>query len=320
VRITTQAEACDYRKRFIVLKPGFLKITDKEFKKKIGRGYRELLDCSLCPRICKVNRIKGELGFCNSDWRLKIASFNLHFGEEPPLSGHKGSGTIFFSNCNLHCRYCQNYSISQLGVGEYYSLPELAEMMLKLQSKGAHNINLVTPNHFVPHIMKALYIAKQKGLHIPIVYNTSGYDSVKTLKLISGIIDIYLVDMRYSDWRFALKYSQAKDYVKLNRDAVIEMHKQVGDLVLEDDIAKRGIIVRHLVLPEGVSGTEDILKFLSQKISKKTYISLMDQYFPCFKVLDDPILSRKITKVEYKRAKALMEKYGLETGWIQEHI
>jgi len=302
------------------MKPEFLKISDKQFENKISEGYRALLNCTLCPRECKVNRIKGEIGFCKSDWRLKIASYNLHFGEEPPISGTKGSGTIFFSNCSLHCKYCQNYSISQIGVGEYYTVRELAQMMLKLQKRGAHNINLVTPNHFIPQIIKAIYIAKGKELHIPIVYNTSGYDSVKTLKLISGIVDIYLVDMRYSDSRFSEKYSGAKDYVKVNTQALIEMHNQVGDLVLEDDIARRGIIVRHLVLPENVSGTEGVLKFINEKISRKTYISLMDQYFPCYKVLDDPILSRRITPEEYEKAKQLMEKYDFHRGWVQEHI
>jgi len=302
------------------MKPEFLKISDKQFENKISEGYRALLNCTLCPRECEVNRIKGEIGFCKSDWRLKIASYNLHFGEEPPISGTKGSGTIFFSNCSLHCKYCQNYSISQIGVGEYYTVRELAKMMLKLQKRGAHNINLVTPNHFLPQIIKATYIAKGKELHIPIVYNTSGYDSVKTLKLISGIVDIYLVDMRYSDSHFSERYSGAKDYVKVNIQALKEMHRQVGNLIVEGGVAKRGIIVRHLVLPDDVSGTEDVFKFISSEISKETYISLMDQYFPCYKVLDDPILSRRITKKEYKKAKSLMQKYGLDRGWVQEHI
>jgi len=193
-------------------------------------------------------------------------------------------------------------------------------MMLKLQMRGAHNINFVTPNHYIPQIIKAIYIAKKSGLTLPIVYNTSGYDSIKGLKLVSGIVDIYLVDMRYSEPRFSKRYSGAKDYVKVNRAALLEMYKQVGDLVLDDGIAQRGIIVRHLVLPEDASGTEDILEFLSQKISKKTYISLMDQYFPCFKVLNDPVLSRRIRVEEYEKAKSLMEKYGLERGWVQEHL
>ena len=260
------------------MEPKFLTLSDKKFKEKIGRGYRLLLDCTLCPRECKVNRIKGETGFCKSDWRVRIASFNLHFGEEPSLSGFSGSGTIFFSNCNLQCSYCQNYSISQLGVGEYYSIDKLARMMIKLQKRGAHNINLVTPN-------------------IPIVYNSSGYDSKKTLELVSGMVDIYLVDMRYSNPLYSKRYSGAKDYVKVNRAALIEMYRQVGDLVLDDGIAKRGIIVRHLVMPEDVSGTEEILRFIREKISKKTYISLMDQYFPCFKVLNDSLLSRRITRI-----------------------
>lgn len=302
------------------MEPKFSTLSDKKFKEKIREGYRLLLDCTLCPRECKVNRIKGETGFCNSDWRVRIASFNLHFGEEPPLSGFSGSGTIFFSNCNLQCSYCQNYSISQLGVGEYYSIDKLARMMVKLQKRGAHNINLVTPNHYVPQIIKAIYNAKKSGLNIPIVYNSSGYDNKKTLELVSGIVDIYLVDMRYSNPLYSKRYSGAKDYVKVNRAALIEMHRQVGDLVLDDVIAKRGIIVRHLVMPEDVSGTEEILRFIREKISKKTYISLMDQYFPCFKVLNDSLLSRRITRDEYEKARSLMEKYELERGWVQNHL
>jgi putative pyruvate formate lyase activating enzyme len=302
------------------MKPKFLSISDGEFKTKIRNGYTQLVNCSICPRECSVNRVRGEKGFCKSDWRLKIASYNLHFGEEPPLSGHRGSGTIFFSNCNLQCSYCQNYSISQLGVGEYYNLEQLSRMMLKLQEKGAHNINLVTPNHFIPQICASLLRARRGGLEIPIVYNTSGYDSIRCLKLIDGIIDIYLVDMRYGDAQWSKRYSAAEDYVDVNRVALKEMHDQVGDLVLKHGIAQRGIIVRHLVMPQNVSGSEDVFRFLSSQISKKTYISLMDQYFPCFKVLKDPVLSRRITKKEYEHARELMDSFGLERGWIQEHL
>lgn len=301
------------------IEPNFLFLSDSQFKEKIKQGYAELMDCRLCPRECGVNRIRREEGFCRSDWRLKIASYNLHFGEEPPLSGHRGSGTIFFSNCNLQCRYCQNYSISQLGVGEYYTLEQLARMMLRLQEQGAHNINLVTPNHFVPQICAAILRAKRRGLVLPIVYNTSGYDSLKSLALMHGIVDIYLVDMRYSDRKWSERYSGAEDYVMVNRTAVKEMYRQVGDLVLKHDIAQKGIIIRHLVMPDDVSGSEDIFRFLSEQISKKTYISLMDQYFPCFRVLDDPLLSRRITEEEYERARELMDTFGLERGWIQEH-
>jgi putative pyruvate formate lyase activating enzyme len=216
--------------------------------------------------------------------------------------------------------YCQNYSISQLGVGEYYTVAQIARMMLRLQEKGAHNINFVTPNHVVPQICAGIFIAKNQGLEIPIVYNTSGYDSQRCLELIDGIIDIYLVDMRYSDAKWSKQYSAAKDYVSVNRAAIKEMHRQVGDLVLNHGIAERGIIVRHLVMPENVSGTEDIFRFLSSDISRKTYISLMDQYFPCFKVLKDPILARGITSEEYERARELMDSYGLERGWVQEHL
>jgi putative pyruvate formate lyase activating enzyme len=205
-------------------------------------------------------------------------------------------------------------------VGEYYTVEQLSGMMLRLQEKGAHNINFVTPNHFVPQICAAIFRARAKGLEIPIVYNTSGYDSMRCLKLIDGLIDIYLVDMRYSNAKWSNQYSAAEDYVSVNRAALREMYRQVGDLVLNHGIAERGIIVRHLVLPENVSGTESIFQFLSKEISNKTYISLMDQYFPCFRVLKDPVLSRRITGEEYEHARELMESYGLHRGWVQEHL
>jgi len=280
-----------------------------------------LSNCSVCPRRCGVNRMKGEVGFCRSGFLPKVASYNLHFGEEPPISGSRGSGTIFFSNCNMRCVYCQNYPISQFGVGNEVEIAELADMMLSLQSRGAHNINLVTPTHFVPQILEAVGIAKKSGLSIPIVYNTSGYESVETLHLLDGVVDIYLVDMRYSDNENALRYSSCPDYVEVNRQAVLEMHRQVGDLLLDKDgVAKKGVIVRLLVLPNGISGTEDNLRFLLENVGNAVYISLMSQYFPAYRSREFPLLSRRISAEEYTRVVELLEALGFENGWVQPHL
>ena len=279
-----------------------------------------LSNCSVCPRRCGVNRMKGEVGFCRSGFLPKVASYNLHFGEAP-ISGSRGSGTIFFSNCNMRCVYCQNYPISQFGVGNEVEIAELADMMLSLQSRGAHNINLVTPTHFVPQILEAVGIAKKSGLSVPIVYNTSGYESVETLHLLDGVVDIYLVDMRYSDNENALRYSSCPDYVEVNRQAVLEMHRQVGDLLLDKGgVAKKGVIVRLLVLPNGISGTEDNLRFLLENVGNAVYISLMSQYFPAYRSREFPLLSRRISAEEYTRVVELLEALGFENGWVQPHL
>jgi putative pyruvate formate lyase activating enzyme len=249
---------------------------------------------------------------------LKIASIGPHHGEEPPLSGTKGSGTIFFSNCNLRCIFCQNYQISQEGIGYFISEEELADEMLKLQKIGCHNINLVSPTHFGPQILKTLTIAKEKGLKIPIVYNSNGYDSVEMLKLLEGHIDIYLPDIKYSDNKKALKYSGVKDYVEHNRAAIAEMFYQIGNLILDNKgIAERGIIVRHLILPDDLAGSYESLKFLAS-LSKDIWISAMSQYYPCFRAIGHPILGRKITKEEYKRVMDWIEEFGFENVLTQE--
>ena len=280
-----------------------------------------LSNCNVCPRRCGANRMKGETGFCRSGSLPRVASYNLHFGEEPPVSGTRGSGTIFFSNCNMRCVYCQNYPISQFGVGNEVEIEKLADMMLSLQSRGAHNINLVTPTHFVPQIIEAIEIAKEIGLTIPIVYNTSGYESIETLHLLDGIVDIYLVDMRYSDNENGLRYSSCPDYVEVNRQAVLEMHHQVGSLILDEDgVAKKGVIVRLLVLPNGISGTEDSLRFLFENIGDTVYISLMSQYFPAYRSREFPLLSRRISAEEYDRAVEMLEVLGFENGWVQPHL
>ena len=296
-------------------------LSQPELNERIEIAYQLLESCRVCPRECGVNRLKNDkLGFCRSGLNPIISSVSPHHGEEPPLSGTRGSGTVFFTNCNLRCVYCQNYPISQMGNGEERTPGELACQMLWLQEQGCHNLNLVTPTHFVPQILKALGIAIQRGFNLPIVYNTSGYESMETLRLLDGIIDIYLPDMRYSDNAAAMKYSIAPVYPEINRAAIKEMYRQVGNLVLDEQwIATQGLIIRHLVLPGNISGTEGVMKFLAGEISKDVSISLMSQYFPAHRAREFKELNRRITTEEYEEAYQIMLKYGLENGWVQEH-
>ncbi len=301
--------------------PRYLNITEEEFDRRIEKAYEILSPCEVCPRKCRVNRLEGEKGFCRSDEEVIVSSYNAHFGEEPPLSGNFGSGTIFFTNCNLQCVYCQNYPISQLGNGNKVSLSELAKIMLALQKRKCHNINLVTPTHFVPQIIKSIKSAIKMGLNIPVVYNTSGYESVGTLKLLDSIVDIYLPDARYADNEVARKYSSAPNYFEIVKKALKEMHQQVGDLAVDKNgIACSGLIVRHLVLPEGLSGTKEIMHFIAREISPHTYISLMAQYFPAYHAGQFPLLSRRINREEYREALQAFKEEGLENGWFQENI
>ena len=295
-------------------------ISETELQNRIEAAYALLESCRVCPHECGVNRLKNDkLGFCRSGLNPVISSVSPHHGEEPPLSGTKGSGTVFFANCNLRCMYCQNYPISQMGHGMERTPGELACQMLRLQEQGCHNLNLVTPTHFMPQILKALGIAKERGFGLPIVYNTSGYESIDSLRLLDGIVDIYLPDMRYSDDAVALKYSLAPRYPAINRAAVKEMFRQVGNLALDENgIAKSGLIIRHLVLPNGLSGTEGVMRFLAGEISPDVYISLMSQYFPAYKATEHREINRKITVEEYEEARRIMESYGLENGWVQE--
>jgi putative pyruvate formate lyase activating enzyme len=295
-------------------------ISEAELQNRIELAYQLLESCRACPRECGVNRLENDkLGFCRSGLKPVISSASAHHGEEPPLSGTRGSGTIFFANCNLRCVYCQNYPISQMGNGVERTPGELACQMLSLQDEGCHNLNLVTPTHFMPQILKALGIARERGFHLPIVYNTSGYESVEALKLLDGIVDIYLPDMRYSNERSARSFSIATDYPAVNRAAVKEMFRQVGNLALDEKgIAQRGLIIRHLILPNGQSGTRGVMKFLAEEISKDVYISLMSQYFPAYKAHDIKELARRITEEEYEEAYRVMQEYGLENGWMQE--
>jgi len=289
--------------------------------KRVEEAYSRLLNCNLCPRECRVNRLKDERGFCGSGEEPVVASWNLHRWEEPPISGTRGSGTIFFTHCTGRCLFCQNYSISQLGVGNVITTDELADIMLELQGRGAHNINLVTPTHFVPQIMSALLKAIPRGLRLPLVYNSSGYESEGTLRLLEDVVDVYLPDAKYADDSIARELSGFVEYVTHNRAALREMQRQVGDHLLLDEqgVALRGMIIRHLVLPEGMAGTGAVMRWIADYLSPHVYISIMDQYFPAYKAVGHPILGRKITPGEYESACKSLEDAGLENGWLQEH-
>ncbi|MEO0136580.1 MAG: radical SAM protein [candidate division WOR-3 bacterium] len=268
----------------------------------IDELYKRLNPCRLCPRECRVNRRTGELGNCRAGFKPKVASYHQHFGEEYCLVGRFGSGTIFFAHCNLHCVYCQNYDISQHGLGREVTIDRLAEMMLELQKLGCHNINLVTPTPWVPQIVEALSIARRQGLNIPIVYNCGGYESVETLRLLEGIIDIYMPDIKYGDNEKGKKYSDVPDYWDVVRKALKEMHRQVGDLVIENGIAKKGLLIRHLVLPNNLADTKKCLEFIAQEISRDSFVNIMDQYYPTYRANHFPELNRSITPREYMNA------------------
>lgn len=282
------------------------------FPEKIEKVYSLLESCTLCPRKCQVNRLKGEKGFCGSGLLPEVSSYNPHFGEERPLVGFHGSGTIFLTHCNLKCSFCQNYSISHLEEGRRISLERLAGMMIELQKLGCHNINFVTPSHFVPQILKALFLAIKLGLSVPLVYNTGGYDALETLKLLDGIFDIYMPDFKFSQEEVAKKYCGAADYPQVARAAFKEMHRQVGDLLLDErEIAYRGLLVRHLVLPCRLAGTQEIMRFLAQEISSNTYVNVMDQYYPCGHIPHNSPLNRRITQAEFNEAIEAAKKEGL---------
>lgn len=295
-------------------------LSQVELNQRIEAAYDLLASCRVCPRECGVNRLKDDkLGFCRSGLHPVISSVSPHHGEEPPLSGTRGSGTIFFTNCSLRCVYCQNYPISQLGNGAERTPGELACQMTWLQEQGCHNVNLVTPTHVVPQFLKALGLARERGFDLPIVYNSSGYDPVGTLKLLDGIVDIYLPDMRYGDNTAAMEYSAAPHYVEVNQAAVREMYRQVGNLVMDEKgVAQRGLIIRHLVLPDGLSGTGAVMKFLAKEISKDVYISLMSQYFPAYQAGGHQQIARRITEEEYDDAYESKMQNGLMNGWVQE--
>jgi putative pyruvate formate lyase activating enzyme len=290
-----------------------------ELLARVREGYRRLAACDLCPHRCGVNRIRGEQGRCKRGLKPRIASANLHRGEEPPISGSKGSGTIFFSGCTLACVFCQNFPISQQDTGETISTSGLAKRMLQLQKRGAHNLNLVTPSHWLPQFLAALWLAIPQGFNLPVVWNSSGYETVDALRLLDGVVSVYLPDMKYSDDAQAVELSAAPGYTAINRAAVTEMLRQVGQLQLDDDgIATQGLIVRHLVLPQGRAGSAKTLPWIAENLGQDTHIALMSQYFPAHRAATMNGISRGLTHPEYDAAVEALEDAGLENGWVQE--
>lgn len=284
----------------------------------INHLWDRLADCDLCPRNCGVNRLRGERGFCGGGTLAKVASFHPHRGEEFLLSGSQGSGTIFFSGCNMRCVYCQNYSISQRREGEDLTEKELTRIMLYLQNRGCHNINLVTPSHFIPQIFRSLLKARENGLTIPVVYNTGGYDKKEVLEKIEGLVDIYLPDMKYAREESAYKYSEAQDYPRINREAVREMFRQVGEVEWgEEGVAKRGLIVRILIIPSLEDEARENLRFLAENVSQNVFISLMRQYRPCYKADLFPELSRSVDERTYREIVAYARELGLRNLILQ---
>lgn len=293
--------------------PSYLKLyRSGELSGRVEKLLGLLASCRLCPRKCGVNRLEGETGFCETGRKARVASYNAHFGEEDPLVGRYGSGTIFLSSCNLRCSFCQNYDISQAAGGMEVEPGELAAMMCRLAEAGCHNINFVTPTHVVPQIVEALVPAVEQGLSVPLVYNSGGYDSVETVALLEGIFDIYMPDFKFWDNHQAERFCHAADYREAAVNSITEMHRQVGDLQVDDEgIATRGLLVRHLVMPNQVAGTEKIMAFLSDRISKNTYVNVMDQYRPCGTAEKDDLINRRLSAEEYRSALDAARKSGL---------
>lgn len=294
--------------------PVYLNLLESgEFEHRVKALNQMLEDCVLCPRQCKVNRLRGEKGYCRTLNRPIVSSYQSHFGEEDELVGRNGSGTIFFSNCNLSCVFCQNYQISQCGEGREVGVERLSDMMLSLQEQGCHNINLVSPSHVVPQIVEAIYIASEEGLSIPIVYNTNGYDLTDTLRFLDGIVDIYMPDIKFSDDSIAYRYLGVKNYYSIATAAVKEMHRQVGNLKTDDrGIAYRGLLIRHLVMPQNLAGTDTIMNFIGEEISKDTYVNIMAQYYPAHRAYRFEHLDRGLEPWEYRKAVEAAQLAGLK--------
>ncbi len=303
--------------------PSYIKLFESgELKLRVEKALEILRSCNCCPHDCLVDRTNGELGTCFSGALPIVSSYTPHFGEEPVLSGTRGAGNIFFGNCNLKCVFCQNHEISQSYHSEKYhtvTYKRLAEIMLELQEKGCHNVGLVSPTHLSASIIPAIYIAVQNGLRLPIIYNTNGYDSVDMLKLYDRIIDIYLPDLKYGNNEFAKTYSKIDNYFDKAKDALKEMYRQVGDeLKYDGDVVVRGMIIRHLVLPNDLADSEPVFQFIAEELGPDVHISLMSQYNPAHKAHKDILINRRIRESEYERTLDLMEKFGLKRGWIQE--
>ena len=300
--------------------PGYLTLhASGALEDRVARALADLSACRLCPHRCGVNRPGGERGYCGAGARARVASYDAHHGEEPPISGTRGSGTLFFSHCTARCIFCQNYTISQTGLGDDMSTSELVGAMITLQRRGCHNINLVSPTHFVPQILAAVALAVSKGLRIPLVYNTGGYESVETLRLLDGVVDIYMPDAKYADDDVARELSGLEGYVEANRTAMLEMKRQVGAALQTDadGVAYRGMVVRHLVLPDGLSQSREVLAWIARELGRDTYVNLMAQYYPAHRAVGHPSLGRRLYRDEYRDALEAMEELGLETGWSQ---
>jgi putative pyruvate formate lyase activating enzyme len=310
-------------------KPAYLQLlSGGELAERARLAREHLINCDLCGWECHIDR-RERAGACKTGLQAIVASYGPHHGEEDPLRGWTGSGTIFFARCNLHCQFCQNHDISQSGYGRPVTAEQLAAMMLSLQEQGCHNINLVSPSHVVAQILEAVLVAAQAGLSVPLVYNTGGYDSPAALRLLDGVVDIYMPDIKYADARVAVKYSKVPNYPAVNQRAVKEMHRQVGDLVMDEDgIAQRGLLVRHLVMPNGLAGTPEVARFLAREVSLRTYINVMGQYRPCYKASRYPALNRPPTQQEMAAAyqavrdaglQRLDERRNIPLGWILRH-
>ena len=302
--------------------PGYIRLSGSgELEDRARRAHEMLRDCVVCPQECHVNRIEDELGFCRTGLLPMVSSYSPHFGEEPPLVGNYGSGTIFFGGCNMRCEFCQNFGVSQCGVGSGVPCEDLAEIMLRLQERRCHNINFVSPSHIVPQILRAVAIAADRGLNIPLVYNSGGYDSVETLRLLDGVIDIYMPDAKYGRDDVAWELSHAPDYTARMQAALAEMHRQVGDLVVRDGLAVRGMIIRHLVLPGNLANSEIVMKFIAEEISRDSYVNIMAQYHPAWRAAEggrSPVLAalqRPITAREYGYAIGCATENGLHRGF-----
>ncbi len=301
--------------------PGYVRLAETgELRARVDRARAHARSCRLCPRACSVDREAGELGYCRAGAGAKVYRHMVHPGEEPPISGSRGSGVIFFSHCTMSCRYCQNYRMSQLHEGNLRSSEEMAEMMAALARCGCHNLNIVSGTQYIHAILDALLRAARGGVSLPVVWNTSGYEAPTGLDLLDGVVDVYLADTRYTSVEASSEHSDAPDYVAVNRKALLEMRRQVGTLRIDSEgNAVRGLIVRHLVLPDGASGTPGAMRFVSEGLGRDTFVSLMAQYHPAHRAADSPGLGRRIRREEWDGALAALEAAGLGNGWVQEY-
>jgi putative pyruvate formate lyase activating enzyme len=297
--------------------PSYIRLFEKgELQNRVQLLKEFLKECRLCPRECRVNRVKGEVGVCQAGLESMVSSAFPHFGEEPPLVGDHGSGTIFLTHCNLRCLFCQNYDISHLGNGGPMTPSDMARVMVRLQEMGCHNINFVTPTHYAPQIMASLPEAIEKGLRLPIVYNCSGYESIEVIRLLEGVVDIYMPDAKYMDERCSKEFSNAPDYPEIIKEVLKEMHRQVGDLTIDSEgIAEKGLLIRHLVMPHDAASSEAILRFIAEEISVHSYVNIMDQYRPEYRAHEFPKINRRITQKEYLEAIQWARRYQLYRGF-----